>query len=664
MSLAHRKEILLQARDTFRHALQDGSFGEILADGEKPEGSNYVFATIQGLLASDLIGRLGREHFRHVVIDECHHMPAPSYQAVIQKINPDLMVGLTATPERSDGKSLLPDFGGHIAHELRLWQALDQQLLVPFEYFGVSDLTDLRNIRWTRSGYDQAALSKLYTGNDVRAALVMKQLERRVSDVRAVRALGFCVSVEHATFMARTFTSAGIPAMAVHGESDPEDRAQAATRLRQRDVNVVVTCDLYNEGVDLPFVDTLLLLRPTQSATLFMQQLGRGLRHHERKASCLVLDFIGQQHEAYRFDTLLSAMTGVSRSRLRKAIEGGFSYLPSGCTLQLDRVARDTIMHSLQTTLGGARAIVPELRELSAGRNSPLAMRDYLDETSREVDEIYRAGGWTTLLRQAGLVAGDDGETDSLSARLLHLLHIDDAERLSTYASAVSRSSGVTGLSLSDFDRTRIQMLDSQLWDRGEMATAEETVGKLTRYPLVATELAQLRDVLDVPSMGSKMVYPNPAWPIGLHRHYTRREILAAVGFVRPGQKKKSIQGGILKLEAIRSELLFVTLDKSGAGFSPTTRYRDYAVSRYRFHWETQSAASASRPSGLRYIESPGNGMTFHLFVRSTKEDAFAYLGPVRYESHTGDRPIAVTWRLDHPLSATLFEKYATLVPG
>ena len=309
--LAHRKEILIQARDTFRHALQDGAFGELLADGEQPETYDHVFATIQSVVAGDLIGRLGRSHFRHVIIDECHHLPAPSYQAVVHDLDPDLLVGLTATPERSDGKSLLPDFGGHVAHELRLWQALEQQLLVPFEYFGISDLTDLRGVRWTRSGYDQAALSDLYTGNDARAALVLAQLERRVADARAVRALGFCVSIEHAKFMATKFGESGLPALAVHGNSHPDERAKAATLLRERAVNVVFTCDLYNEGVDLPFVDTLLLLRPTQSATLFLQQMGRGLRHHERKTSCLVLDFIGQQHERFRFDTVLGALTGV-----------------------------------------------------------------------------------------------------------------------------------------------------------------------------------------------------------------------------------------------------------------------------------------------------------------------------------------------------------------
>ncbi len=659
--LAHRKEILIQARDTFRHALQDAAFGELLVDGERPERHEHLFATIQSVAATDLIGRLGGTHFRHVVIDECHHLPAPSYQAVVGRLDPDLLVGLTATPERSDGKSLLPDFDGHIAHELRLWQALDQQLLVPFEYFGISDSTDLRAVRWSRSGYDQAALSDLYTGNDSRASLVMAQLARRVADVRSIRGLGFCVSVEHARFMAARFTEAGIPALAVHGDSPADERLGAATRLRQRGVNVLFTCDLYNEGVDLPFVDTLLLLRPTQSATLFLQQLGRGLRHHDKqKTSCLVLDFIGQQHERFRFDGLLQAMTGVPRARLRKAIEDGFPYLPSGCTLHLDRVARDEIVRSLRQTLATARTMVPELRELAGERSGPLSMRDYLAETGRDVEDVYEAGGWTTLKRRARLADGDDAPTEDLSRRLGRLLHIDEPARLSAHRSAVSDPT----LPLSPFDRRRMAMLDIQLWNRGHLAAAEETVKKLTDSPAIVTELNELGEILDERVSIAAEVYPVPDWPLALHHHYSRREIVTAVGFQEPGEKKKSLQGGILKLEEQRCELLFVTLDKSGTGFSPTTRYRDYAISRGLFHWETQGAASVSMPTGRRYTESPGNGMRFYLFVRSAPGDAFAFMGPVQYEAHRGDRPIAVTWRLEYAMPAAAFEKYATLVTG
>jgi superfamily II DNA or RNA helicase/HKD family nuclease len=664
--LAHRKEILVQARDTFRHALQDGAFGELMVDGHQPELFEHVFATIQSVAAADLIGRLGSTHFRHVIVDECHHLPAPSYQAVVQRLQPETLVGLTATPERSDGKSLLPDFDGHIAHEIRLWQAMDQRLLVPFEYFGVSDRTDLRSIRWSRTGYDQAALSQLYTGDDARASLVLAQLARKVADVRAVRALGFCVSVEHARFMESRFNTAGIPALAVHGQSDSEERTRAAARLRDRDVNVVFTCDLYNEGVDLPFVDTLLLLRPTQSATLFLQQLGRGLRLQKPKTSCLVLDFIGQQHESFRFDGLLGAMTGIQRARLAKAVQDGFPYLPSGCSVQLDRVAREEIVRSLRSALAGARTMVPELRDLAAERAGALSMRDYLDETGRDVGEIYQAGGWTTLKRRARLADGDDEETEDLSRRLGWLLHVDEPARLDVLRKAICQPENAPGAptALPVDTRRRLEMLDAQLWDRGLLASAEDTVERVTRSPAIVIELQELTEVLDERIAISSEIYPVPEWPLAVHHHYMRREILAAVGYLIPGQKKKPHQGGILKLEERKCELLFVTLDKSSGDFSPTTRYRDYAISRDLFHWETQGAASVSRPTGRRYLESPGNGMTFQLFVRSTPDDAFAFLGPVNYESHSGDRPIAITWRLKQPMPAGLFEAYATLVTG
>jgi superfamily II DNA or RNA helicase/HKD family nuclease len=663
--LAHRKEILLQARDTFRHAMQDGAFGELLADGDRPESYQHVFATIQSFAAAGLIERLGPAYFHHVVVDECHHLPAPSYQAVVLRLQPDILVGLTATPERSDGRSLLPDFDGHIAHELRLWQALDQQLLVPFEYFGISDTTDLRSVRWTRSGYDQAALSDLYTGNDARAALVLAQLARRVGDLRSIRALGFCVSVEHAKFMATQFSAAGTPALAVYGDSPPDERARAATRLREREVNILFTCDLYNEGVDLPFVDALLLLRPTQSATLFLQQLGRGLRHHERKDSCLVLDFIGQQHERFRFDGLLSAMTGVPRARLTKAVADGFPYLPSGCTVQLDRVARDEILRSLRQAVASTRTMVPELRELAAEQSGTLSMREYLTATGREAEDIYAAGGWTTLRRRARLADGDDAETEDLSRRLGWLLHIDDPARLQAQGRAISHpEGGQAEASLSPLDRRRIEMLDAQLWPRGEVRSAEETIRVMTERPDIAAEAGELQEVLNERIAVSTAIYPVPEWPLCLHHHYSRREIVAAVEFVGQGEKKKSLQGGILTLKDRPCELLFVTLDKTGAGFSPTTRYRDYAISQDLFHWETQGAASVSRPSGRRYVESPGNGMAFQLFVRPAPEEAFAYLGPVRYERHAGDRPIAITWRLETPMPAGLFESYATLATG
>ena len=663
--LAHRREILDRSRDTFRHALRDGAFGELLVGGATPARFEHVFASIQS--AASLLDRFGPSHFSHVIVDECHHVPATSYQDLVPHLRPEELVGLTATPERQDGRSLLPDFDGHVAAELRLWHALDRQLLAPFDYYGLSDGTDLRHLRWTRTGYDLGGLAELYTGHHARAALILAQLGRRVASTSRMRALGFCVSVEHAEFMAAYFTAKGVPALAVHGGSPAEARDGAPRRLRSREVNVLFTCDLYNEGVDLPFVDTLLLLRPTMSATLFLQQLGRGLRLDPAsgKTSCLVLDFIGQHREEFRFDSVLSAFTAVPRARLRQAVEDGFPFLPSGCSVSLDPVARDTVLGSLKSSLASSRRLAAELRELAASAPPP-SLGEFLDATGRELEDVYGPGrGWTTIRKLAGLAPEADEETEDLSRRLGWLTHVDEPARLRGLQRALDAASAGRdiGDGLSDQDRLRWSMLDFQLEHRGTLRAAEETIRYLLSRPQISGELDELRAVLDERIPLPRDEYPEPDWPLALHRHYHRREILAAVGFVRPGQKKKLIQGGVLQLQDRRRELLFVTLDKSGAGFSPTTRYRDYALSRDLFHWETQGAASVTRPSGRRYID-PAAGWTFHLFVRPAPRAAYAFLGPVTYVSHAGDRPIAITWRLRHSMPAALFDRYATLASG
>jgi len=666
--LAHRKELLEQARTTFRHALQDRAFGELLVDTDVPEQWDHVFASIQSAASRGIVEKLGPAHYNHVIVDECHHMPAKTYQDVVPLLTPEVLVGLTATPERADGKSLLPDFDGHVAAELRLWHALDGQLLVPFEYFGISDGVDLRRVKWTRQGYDAEQLAQLYTGNTARADLVRHQLQQRVADMRRIRALGFCVSIEHARFMAQRFTECGVPALAVYGGSVERDDAQR--RLREREVNILFVCDLYNEGVDMPFVDTLLLLRPTQSSTLFLQQLGRGLRLDptSAKESCLVLDFIGQHRTEFRFDGVLSAITGIPRAAVRKAIEDGFPYLPSGCSLHLDRVARDVILQSLKASLGGARQLTKELREIIASRGGDRPrLATFLEQTGRELDDVYDAGGWSMLLHDAGALSLNAAESakalEEGSKRLGWLQHVDEPERLRRYDELLHAALKHEPLALTAQDRTRVLMFDAQVQYRGVLRQPEAALAAVAASPALVQEYSELREVLEdrVGLFGQTL--PVPEWPLALHRHYSRREVLTAVGYMEPGKKLIAHQGGILKLDGKR-ELLFVTLDKSGSEYSPTTRYRDYAISPDRFHWETQGAASVTRESGKRYVESPGNGNTFFLFVRSKPGDAFAFLGPVEYESHQGDRPIGITWRLTYAMPAALYGRYATLQPG
>jgi superfamily II DNA or RNA helicase/HKD family nuclease len=660
--VAHRRELLEQARATFRSVLHDGAFGELLGDGETPSQWEHVFATVQ--TASRLLPeRVAADHFEHVIVDECHHAPADSYQRMMRFLQPRTLLGLTATPERADGVSLLADFDDRIAAELRLWHALEQQLLVPFEYYGISDGTDLTRVRWTRAGYDAGALAEVYTGNDARVDLVLAQLRRRVVDPRRVRAIAFCVSVEHAEFMARALSERGIPAAAVHGGTAAANRQSAPRRLREREVNVLCTCDLYNEGVDLPFVDTLLFLRPTASATVFLQQLGRGLRIAQGKQSCLVLDFIGLHRADFRFDDIYAALANVPRAKLDGAVREGFPYLPSGCVLELDAVARETVLASLKRILPTEARLAEELRAVSGGKR--ITLGEFLKASGRALEDVYRSDkGWTSLQARAGLVEAPSDEVLDVTRRLGWLTHVDERARLRAWEAATSGDEA--SLASSDLYRRRLTMLDFQLQNRGTVRDPADTVRYLAGQTAVRIELNELADVLEGRISVAEEVYPVAEWPLALHQRYSRREIVAAVGFVKPGQKGRIPQGGILKLDEEQREILFVTLDKSGKSFSPNTRYRDYAISPTRFHWETQAAASVSRPSGQRYVNSPGNGWTFYLFVREEPDapDPYAFLGEARFVSSEGDRPIGITWELVRAMPARLFERFATLAQG
>src|SRR5512138_273608 len=377
--VAHREEILEQALHAFRNVLRDHSFGELLKGGAAPDSYEHLFATIQSLDRRDLVAAVGPEYWHTIVVDEFHHAAAKTYARLLAAVRPRILLGLTATPERADGLDVLGWFDHHVAADIRLWHALEKQLLAPFEYYGIADGVSLEAVEWRRGGYDVAGLDRIYTGNDERARLVISKLREIHGHPEKARGLGFCVSVAHAEFMARKFTDAGIPSGAIHGSTEADERDDAPRKLERGELSFLFTCDLYNEGVDLPFVDTLLLLRPTESATLFLQQLGRGLRLHPGKTQALVLDFIGQQRAEYRFDRKLTAMTGVPRGHLRRAVEDGFPTLPSGCHLQLERVARRIVVENLRQAIRGGRVrLAQELKALARERPG-ITLAEFLD---------------------------------------------------------------------------------------------------------------------------------------------------------------------------------------------------------------------------------------------------------------------------------------------
>lgn len=662
--VAHRREILEQSLQTFRAVLKEGDFGEAFYDGQRPQADRHVFASIQSLKNLNL-DELPADHFKFVIIDEFHHSEAPTYRRLLDHLAPDELLGLTATPERTDEKSILSRFDGRMAVELRLWEALERGLLCPFQYFGLHDNVDVSQVTWRRRGYDATELGNLYTADDGRAALIIKEVLEKVSDARRMRALGFCVSIHHAEFMARKFDEAGIAASAVSATSSDEERDSALKRLKNREVNVLFAVDLFNEGVDLPQIDTVFFLRPTESATVFLQQLGRGLRRAEGKDCLTVLDFIGKANRNFRFDLRFRALTGMSGGALRRQLEEGFPLLPAGCSMQLDRVARDLVLENVSHAIGSSfQGLATALRDLR--RDVDLA--EFLKEADLEPKDLYRNGWtWMALRRAAGLAAPTMGpDEERLAKGLQRLTHLDDPRWINLLR-RVTSNGGHDPTSVGEDDERVLAAVSSTLFPASNRPrTSAASIERLRANDGFRLELLQLLDVLDDRALHLSIPLSDDIGggrpiPLSIHSSYSLEEVLAATG--RSTLKDPyRIREGVLWQQDILADLLFVTLEKSEKHYSPTTLYKDYAISPDLFHWESQSATREQNPTGQRYIHHRELGAAVLLFVRrSRKADGrtapYAFLGPVDYVSHVGEKPMQIVWRLRRPMPADFYRE-------
>ena len=664
--VAHREEILQKSLDTFRIALRDHSFGELWVGGRRPQSFDHVFASIQSLSATG-VADLSPEHFDVVIIDEFHHAAAKSYTSLLSHIRPIELLGLTATPERGDGLPILHWFDNRIAAELRLWDAIEQHRLSPFAYYGIHDGVDLRDVPWKRGrGYDADGLTNVLTANDASAHLVAKQIQEHVSDVLKMRALGFCVSVKHAEFMTRVFNKVGIPSVAVSGETDGNQRVQALRDLTAGRVNVVFSVDLFNEGVDVPAADTLLLLRPTESATLFLQQLGRGLRKHPAKSACTVLDFVGHHRQEFRFDQRFRALLGGSRSTVMEQIENGFPFLPAGCHMQLDRVASEIVIESIKRAIPSKwPAKVEELRSMRM-HATEVTLAQYLDSSGLDLEDVYQANhSWSELREAAGLpVAATGPENDRLRRACGRMLHIDDLNRIDTYQSFLSSGLPNVG-ALSTRDQRVLRMLAASVTDSAleKDTSLEAATHLLWSHPQIIAELHETLGVLRtrVNHVHHPLAAQNEV-PLQVHGRYTRNEILCGFGVGNAAMPPDWREGVRFAREA-RADLFVFTLDKTDGQFSPTTRYKDYAISRELIHWESQSTVREASETGQRYQKHVSMGTSVMLFARLRSDDrAFWFLGPATYVSHTGELPMAITWKLQHQLPGDLFAQFAAAV--
>lgn len=673
---AHREEILKQSMYTFRAVLKDANFGEMFVGSYKPENIDNLFISIQTFNSQAFIEKTTPEFYDYIIVDEFHHAAAPTYQKLLSYYNPQILLGLTATPERMDGKSILPYFSNRIAAEIRLPEAIDRKLLCPFQYFGVTDTVDLDNLKWAAGGYDKGELSRIYTLSGVmanrRADLVVTSLLKYVTDIDDVKGLGFCVTVEHAEFMSNYFNARGIPSMFLTGHSPDEERKEAKARLVKGEVRFIFVVDIYNEGVDIPEVNTVLFLRPTESLTVFLQQLGRGLRLSEDKECLTVLDFIGQANKKYNFEDKFAALLSNTTRGVTREIRDGFISLPKGCYIQLEKKAARYILDNIRASYGNSAGLVARIATFEEDTGLKLTLENFLDHYRLDPRSIYKFASFSCLCARADIIDNFEEPIEEVMSKALSRFALVDSRRWIVFMLRVLENIDHFDLTrLSDIEKRMLQMFYITMWEKTiEDWNADEVFENfkiLSNSPIMLSELIALLkynynriDFIDEPvSLGFDC-------PLDLHCTYTRDQLLVAMDFMKPS----TVHEGVKWLPDKKIDVFFITLNKSDKNYSPTTMYQDYSINETLFHWQSQSTTNAEGKVGQRYINHHKNGSKVLLFVREFKNDVYGntapytYLGTANYVSHNGSRPMNITWRLDAPIPAKYLKKTNKLVVG
>lgn len=665
--IAHRQEILRQAMQTFRIVLEDPNFGSVWDGMNDPSSYQHVFASKDTLRNRIDAIKLTNDYYDYMIVDEVHHIVAPTYVKLIEYFKPHILLGLTATPERTnENEDIKKYFDNHISAEIRLPAALNAGLLAPFHYYGIPDNVDLSEVKWSGHGYDVAELSRIYTQNDFRTGLILKKMQEYIGDSRLhkVRALCFCVDKEHAKFMNAKFTLAGLQTDVLTSDDNNQHRRIVKQRLQSGAINYLFVVDLFNEGVDIPEIDTVLFLRPTESATVFLQQFGRGLRLHKGKDHLTVLDFVGHSRAEFSYKDRFESLIGRHSRDILTEVKEGFQNAPFGCKIILEEKAKEEIIANIEGYLRSLNKnrIIKEIASYHDTFSDSFSLSGFLDYSHVPFHKIYGSMTWGELCKEAGVCDNVSPNASLIKyAVTKKWLATDSYSYFSQLIKFVDCGFLCDTNKFSEYEKRCAVMFYYDLFDKaGNYVSIEEMFNDLATDKLFIQELKEvltyLCDRCSAPEKEDNSVYKE--WnPLRLHGVYTKAQIQAALGFSTLERKSPSREG-CERLKDIKLEAMYVDVIKQREEGSMTA-YKDYAMNRELFHWETQNRVREGSREAEAYRKGENNML---LFVRQQAEHpdykcrmGFVYLGQVTLKSIEGSKPMQIVWHLNTPMSEATY---------
>lgn len=695
--IAHREELLDNAIKTFSAQFQDEFLCGKITGTKKEFDKRFIFSTIQSLSKDNTLEKFKQDEFDYIIVDEFHHADAPTYRKVIDYFKPKFLLGLTATPERMDGRNVLEICDNNIVYEIRLRDALEAELLTPFHYFGVSDQTvDYNKVDLINGHYEENSLVRALS-TFTRVEYIIDKIQTYGHDGDFLHGLGFCVNIKHANYMSHEFNQRGYVTECLTGADSVEYRQMIIKRLEDPtdELTMIFTVNIFNEGIDIPKVNLMLFLRPTESSTIFIQQLGRGLRKTENKEYVTVLDFIGNYKKSFIIPLALSGQYNAKAfdtDSLRIAVLHEFADAPGGSVVQLDPIAQREILDRIDNIKLSSIAVLKEMYnqfKYDLGRSPEITDFLYSEEAPSLTFFLFKFRSWIKTKEYMNdlntfdkMILASDLKYEVIE-RIESLLSIKWPYEYSIiYLAQNNQKLTVEDVVLwltKRFDleiiRSEHETLIIRAMDRLSKGHKKQkwAFGKLTNEtfyvnPDISTLFGNdiyfnyVKDRLEYGLIDFRRSFRtglvlSQEKKLSLYRNYTRNELM----FIFEAKVAEGTwREGVSRVD--NHYLLFINLNKA-ENVEDHLHYKDYFKDPTTFHWQSQNQTSHASGKGQEYINHTKRNIHVHLFIRKFSQMhgmtlPFMYLGEIDYIDSNGDKPMNINWRLHKPVPEDLYHDF------
>ena len=687
--IVHRENILIKAKESFESIIRDFSCG-LYTGNKKEESKDYIFATIQTL--SSNFKKFSKNHFEYIIVDEAHHITSPSYKKVIEYFNPKFLLGLTATPNRSDNESIYEVFDENIACDIRLNDALENNLVTPFHYYGISDINSI--------DYENIDLSKI--SEIAKLLMVNRRVEYIIENMNFYsysgnkrKVLGFCASKEHAVFMTEEFNKKGINSVSLTSDETVLKREETIKKLENEDdsLEVIFTVDIFNEGVDIPSINTVLMLRPTNSPIIFIQQLGRGLRKYKNKEFLTLLDFIGNHKKAYLIALALIGNKAIDKESIKISLLNNFANI-NNAFISMDEISKQRILEQIDSeNFNSMKYLKEQYFEFKAvlGNKIPklvdfinydefISPLSFINESKSYIEflsKVEKKNEYQKFLENQDFLKAIRFVQSLLPIKrvyeyviLKYLLDNDSCNKseakkvLNKYQENVNEDTILHAflfLNQNYFDSGQISRYLKLVEFKDEKLVKTEEFKKLLEnkdYKEIFEDTLNYGILTYEKSFGSKD-YSLPF--LKLYEKYNMLNIAQLCNF---DKIHSSFRGsGFLKYK--NDFFLFITIEKDK--FSKASSYHNTFLSKELFTYSSKPSHSCDKADGKRLTDNIKSKVKLHIFVRKfshvdKKVQRFIYLGLANTFKFEGNRPINLELKLENPLNDKLYEEFTKII--